>query len=252
MTSAQQFLDGFAAATDCSAWSDDVAGTFVCADADRAGTGRVSACRVVGSGPSRTILRADPALAEALSPLASTDGPLDDDAFLEWAEHHSAVTLGRSLMKTLGQPPAAPQRTPHVLNWAESGDMDLIRGFVERVDEDDLDEAEIDLDALDEKAVCLVNPSGQMEAYASTQPFDEAPTFGDIGIAVAPDVRQQGVGSEVLRGLINHVLLPEGILPLYRCDPDNAASDRLSAALGFETVLELLVVEVPNVGSETR
>lgn len=149
-------------------------------------------------------------------------------------------------MKTQALPGDAPQRTPHVLNWSDATDIALMRGFVERVDEDDLDEAEIELDDLDDKAVCLVNDAGQMDAYASARPFDEAPRFGDIGIAVVPNVRQQGLGSEVLRGLIEGVLRPEGIHPLYRCDPDNAASDRLSAALGFQTVLELLVVEVPS------
>ncbi len=246
MSDAELFLQSFAAWTDCDSWTTEASGTYVCADAERVGTGRVSACRVVGSGPPRTILRADPALGSALGSITSDTDPLADDAFLAWSQANGAELLGRAIMKTLATPAAPPQRPVLRLDWSNPEHMKLIEGFVERVDEDDLDEAEIELDNLDDHAVCVLDESGQMEAYCSTRPFDEAVTFGDIGIAVVQQSRRKGVGSDVLRGLIHDVLVPEGAHPLYRCDPDNVGSNLVSEAVGFQTVLELVVAEVPS------
>ena len=220
-----------------------MSGTFVCSDPERVDTGRVSACRVVGAGATRTILRCDPALVDALSPLTS-EQPLTDDDFLSWSTTNRAAVLGRSLMKTIDRPVDVPTRTAQRMNWQNADHIAQIEGFIANVDADDLDEAEIERDDLDSLAVCLLNDSGQMQAYASARPFDWTQSFGDIGIAVAGDVRRQGIGTTVLQRLVHDVLNPEGVAPLYRCDPDNISSDRLSASVGFETVLELLVVEV--------
>ena len=153
MSDARSFLEGFATFTGCPSWLAESAGTFVCADETRRGGGRVSACRIVGDGPTRTVLRADPNLGEALVPLTSSDAALSDADFLAWSEANGAEVLGRAIMKTLVEPVAPPRRKVLQLDWNNAENVRLIEGFVATVDDDDLDEAEIELDDLEAELV---------------------------------------------------------------------------------------------------
>jgi len=237
----ENFLTQWAEFTASDAWVRQEAGVFVCPDASRAGSRRVSANRVTGHGPTRTVLRVDPDLADWVAPLAGTGSTLSDKAFLEWAAAEGAKVLGGALMKTLAEPPTD---TPPLMRFLrdEAAHRELLADFMTRVDDDELDDAEIEMDDLDELAV-VATENDKIVAFASARPFDETPTFGDIGVAVDTNRRREGLGSHVVNALIEHVLAPSGFDALYRCESDNAGSNGLSRSLGFATVLDLTVIE---------
>jgi len=119
-----------------------------------------------------------------------------------------------------------------------------MQALVDVSEEPDLDAAEVDMDDLDDPAIALLSDDGAIRAYASSRPFDEALPFGDIGILTAGGQRSSGWGRSAVSALIRDVLVPAGVDPLYRCDPDNHGSNRLSDGLGFETVAALTVASL--------
>lgn len=110
--------------------------------------------------------------------------------------------------------------------------------------EDDLDEAEIELDNLDEHMNAVVDDDGQIASLASSRPFHMAPAFGDIGIMTRADCRSQGLGSAAVATLCTR-LIQDGIAPVYRCDEDNTGSVELSRGLHFAPVAMLSAYRFP-------
>lgn len=220
-------------------------GTTIAPDNERSGTNRV-ACYQAGS---HAVLWCDPALAVRLGELVSDTATLADVGFRAWANEAGGEVIGQAVMKTLGsadRSPATPSVRLHRFDWSSAADLELMRRFVEACDPDDLDEAEVAIDELDAMAVGLVDQEGEIGAYASSRPFEYDESFGDIGVVVRADLRGKGWGRAVVSSLILDVLDPVGVEPLYRCDPENIESDRLSAALGFETVVSLTAAQFPE------
>ncbi len=121
-----------------------------------------------------------------------------------------------------------------------------MQAFVDGSSEDDLGEAEVQMDNLDAQAIALLGADGSIRTYASSRPYGDEPSFGDIGIISSLATRRGGWGRSAVSALITDVLAPGGIEPLYRCDVENIGSDRLSQSLGFETVVALTLVELPG------
>ncbi len=227
-------------------------GTTVVADPNRSPD--TVACYQIGHHtiiPCGSAVSSVAELRAAVEQLATGEQALDHAAFRSWATEHGASIVGQAVMKTRSAPMGRPATLPgqrHVFDWNEPDDLDRISAFVGTCDPDDLDEAELDLDQLDGLAVGLLDQRGTPAAYASSRPFEEDPSFGDIGVIVRPGQRNGGWGGAVVQTLIETVLLPLGIEPLYRCDTGNSASDRLSAGLGFTPALSLTVVRFPALG----
>ena len=219
----------------------DGAGTTVVADESRAGSGQV-ACYQIGH---HTMLPCDPAVIAVARDLVDAAACLSDDDFRAWAGERGGSILGQAVMKTQSRPlPELGERPGrlHVFDWARSDDLALMQALVDASSEDDLDEAEVEMDELDDQAVGLLDDGGVLRAFASSRPFDTVPAFGDIGVIVRAGGRGAGWGRAVVGALISELLEPAGVAPLYRCDPvTNIGSDRLSAALGFEPALSLSV-----------
>lgn len=220
-------------------------GTTAVPDVERADSRRV-ACYQIGK---HTALPCDPGVVDRLSALASGTESMSDDAFRSWAADQGASVLGQSVMKLAGAqglasiPPPGPV---HVFDWSRPGDLELMQAFVDACSDDDLDEAEVAMDDLDDMAIAVLLADGSVGAFASSRPFEDDRDFGDIGIVAKAETRRSGWGRAAVSVLINQILVPAGVEPLYRCDPDNVGSDRLSAALGFEAVVALTVVELPS------
>ncbi len=179
----------------------------------------------------------DPALTESLEALASEDVSLSDDAWTAAIAERGWEDAGSALMKILPAPLEADRALPggfslHRFDWSRPDDLALVQALIDVSTEDDLDEAELEMENLDEMAVGLVDANGAIAAYASARDWDYGKNFGDIGVIVRADVRGQGLGVAVVDAIIA-VTQAAGIDPLYRCDPDNAGSDLLSKALGF-------------------
>lgn len=117
----------------------------------------------------------------------------------------------------------------------DADDFALLERLVDVSSEDDLDEAELELDNLDEIMDAVLDADGQIASLASSRPFDMAPDFGDIGILTRTDCRAKGLGSAAVTVLCER-LVKSGIEPLYRCDEDNTGSVELSRGLFFAPV----------------
>ncbi len=220
-------------------------GTSVVPTTSRAGTNQV-ACYQLGL---HTVLSCDPSVMASLSPLFDRDSALTDDAFRSWGHRVGGTIVGQAVMKSWETSLHLPStgHGAHVFDWTLEPDRRRVAAFVDACDDHDLDEAELDLDDLDDLAVGILDAGGDICAYASSRPFDEDETFGDIAVIVRPADRAVGLGRAVVSDLITTLLLPRHVEPLYRCDPNNTGSDRLSAGLGFVPALSLTLVELESV-----
>lgn len=172
---------------------------------------------------------------------------LSDADFRSWVAGVGGSVLGQAVMKVQGSDELRlvdPVVSPHLLDWSRQTDIELMQAFVDASSDDDLDEAEVAMDDLDTHALALLGVDSSIQAYASSRPYEDEPSFGDIGIVSLPAVRTGGWGRSAVSALIADVLLPAGVEPLYRCDPDNVGSNRLSDALGFETVVALTAAKL--------
>lgn len=229
-------------------------GTAVVPDPDR--SHRRVACYRFMDGQS--VLWCDPELENELAPMADPATSLTEDDFHAWGAERGAEVLGRSLMKTLGDPstieaqaasPVGDGLSLRRLDWGDEADRAAMQVFIDACPDDDLEEAEVAMDDLDDLALAVTmhhNGSDLIVSYASARPSDFDPEFGDIGVVGRPDMRRSGLGRRVVAGLCADLLPSAGMRPLYRCDPDNIGSDRLSDALGFETVVSLSVIQLPS------
>jgi len=134
----------------------------------------------------------------------------------------------------------------HRFDWSSKVDLQLIQRLVDASSQGDLEEAELAMDGLDAMAIGLLDNGGDVAAYGSSRPFVYGTGFGDIGVLVRAGIRSGGWGRAVVAALIDRVLLPGDLEPLYRCDPTNVGSDRLSASLGFQPAVALSVVQFPS------
>lgn len=123
-------------------------------------------------------------------------------------------------------------------------DLQLIAEFIERSDADDLDEAEIAIDNLDDIIRVVLDDVGDIVTYSAACPFEPTPQYGDIGIMTSTEHRGKALGSIAVAALCP-ILRAEGLEPLYRCDEDNVGSIKVSAGLGFEIATQLAAYRFP-------
>lgn len=240
----QQFLAAKAADLGVSLDIVGSAGTTVVPDPERQGSRGVACYQVV----EHAVLSCDPGVADQVAHFASNERALSDADFRAWSEEQGATIVGDSVMRLQRTelPELAIPGSVHVFDWSRSDDLELMQAFVDTSDDDDLDEAEVAMDELDDQAVALRGDDGRIMAYASSRPYEDAPAFGDIGVIVASDARRGGWGRAVVATLITDILEPAGVIPLYRCSTENLGSYGLSTALGFESALSLSLARMPE------
>ncbi len=243
MSAEQIFTEGVAALMGADVNLLAQPGTTAVADPARLGSRRV-ACYRIGD---HTLMPCDPDILGTVGTLGSEDASLTDDGFRSWVDEVGGSVLGQAVMKVVGPEGLRlvdPVGDVHVFDWSRPADVASMQQFVNQSSEDDLDDAEIAMDDLDELAVGLLDANGRIVAYASSRPYEKELPFGDIGVLTAEAGRGSGVGRSVVSALIRELLVPAGIEPLYRCDPENLGSHRLSAALGFEVAISLSLAEL--------
>ncbi len=189
------------------------------------------------------VVTCDPAVEDTLRPAAAGVEP-SLDGWRALAESLSGELLGAGRMQLLeqpvsGEPSLAPGYTLCVATSDDPEVVELLGRFIEECDEEELDDAELYLDELDDVVHLALGPDGAIAAYASGHPFEMAQAFSDIGVITHADHRSRGLGAAVVSSLCAQ-LLADGIEPLYRCDEDNAGSVRLSASLGFAPTTQLV------------
>jgi GNAT superfamily N-acetyltransferase len=185
----------------------------------------------------RTIIWCAPALSAAL---ASLDGPvpLSNADFTVRAGELGGVLIGSGHHRVLSTPapdPAVESSRLVVLDRDDPAHRSLISAFIDHCSDDDLDEAELDMDRLDEAIVGVLDDSGALASYASARPWVFDSQFDDIAVITDPDHRVRGLGRAAVAALSQrrqHV----GRTMFYSCDVDNLGSNRLAEAVGFEHV----------------
>lgn len=224
----------------------DRPGTSLATTEDRVGS-RICVRYVMGD---HVVLWHDPELTPVLEPLADTGRSMTENEWMALVEEQGWNFLGGAIMKVFPETAASLADTPsdvtvHQFDWSRDADLALVQALIDVSSEEDLDEAEVEMDDLDDIAFGLLDPDGSIAAYASSRPWDRGDNFGDIGVIVRSDARGRGLGVAVVSVVVAE-LRRRGIDPLYRCDPENAGSDRLSAALGFEVQTALTAATAPD------
>ena len=195
------------------------------------------------------LVTCDPAVESMLSAAVVGMEP-NLDAWKHVAAENSGELLGAGRMQLLVDPnvksPGLPAGFEHrTLENDDPEAIALIAALIDVSSEDDLDEAELDIDDLDKTMDVVIGPTGEVAAYASARSFEMAHTHGDIGVITREDHRGLGLGVAVV-ALLSARLFTEGIEPLYRCGEENNGSMRLSASLGFEPATRLVAYRFPS------
>lgn len=242
-TATQRFARGLVGLVGADPAVLSAPGTTAVADESRAGSRHV-ACYQIGG---HTLMPCDPEVIDTVRLLDDGEVSLTDADFRSWVPTVGGTILGRAVMKSVGVNAlqlVEPLGTVHVFDWSRPADVALMQAFVDGCEQVDLDAAEVDMENLDERAVALLDDNGAIQAFASSVEYEVSVPFGDIGILTAPGLRRGGWGRSAVSALVRDVFDPAGIDPLYRCDPDNTGSDRLSAALGFELAASMTVAQL--------
>jgi GNAT superfamily N-acetyltransferase len=210
-------------------------GTTVVPGEDRRGERLASHYKV----DAHSVIWVDPDIEAEFTEWHGTGLATTFDQLRAWAVAERSTVLGAGYEHVLPGPFVGPPRAAEiaVLDGTSASTIKLVRAMQSECSEDDNDEAEFDLEALDEHLIGWIE-NGALLALAGGRPFDVRPGFLDVGVLVHPNARRRGLGRSVIAAVTEEVLAA-GRDPLYRCNVDNEGSWRLCRGLGFEPVLEL-------------
>lgn len=216
----------------------DHAGVSVAGHPDRAGSG-VTSGYVFGE---RFVITCDPAAEEMLAAAVADMEP----TLTGWsavANSCGGEFLGAGRMSLHESDEIAMPSLPDGFGWQtllrdQDASLALIKNLIAVSSEDDLEEAELAIDDLDDIMEGIIAPSGEIAAYGSSRPFDLVEGYGDIGVITHGEYRRSRLGAAVVQAVCVR-LQGSGIEPLYRCDEANVASSQLSESMGFIPVTRL-------------
>ena len=219
-----------------------VPGVLVVPVAERAGQRRASHYRV----DRHSVLLISPELGGDFGVWIDDSRSLTFDEFGEWARSQGATLLGRGMEHLLAAGYESIARAPEitVLDGGSATGIETVRTLLDDCSEDDLDEAEFEIDALDPYLVGWIEHDHVL-ALAGGRPEPMRPGCMDIGVLVHADARQSGRGRAVVAATVDEILAA-GHVPLYRCNVDNAGSSRLCRSVGFEVVVEVEAFDWPD------
>ncbi len=191
---------------------------------------------VVYPGPGFTFVWCSPHLATRLEPL-SDNRALSVDEFVDACTGLGGTLYGRGIHRVLVErldPPDHPQLA--ALDRDRPEHVALIEEFLAECPDDDIDEAEVELDELDPAITVTLNDQGGISAFASARPWTYDPEYDDIGVLVHPEHRRRGLGRTVVHALAHHQQ-SAGRIPLYNYDENNTGSHGVATAVGFDYLM---------------
>jgi len=205
----------------------------------------------------RTVLRCDPALTDLLAPIAGPDTVSLPDAVQRCVEL-GGTPRGVGDNRVLEHDTVLPDIDVGQLRevWLDHHRADhiaLLAGLRGVLSDEDAEEAEFDLDDLDDTLVGLVDDRSDpplLVAQAGVRPWMDHSTLGDIGVTVHPEHRRRGLGAAVVSRCARG--LRDGELQLmYRYDIENLGSKAVADAVGFTLVHSVAAVLFPDQSSDT-
>ncbi len=220
----------------------DTPGTTVRADPAREGL-RLASRYAAGE---HVVIWTEPALFDTVAVLDGRATAITDDEFAAWGASVGAEVLGRGYDHVLPDGFRAPDRPGAivVLDPAAPAAIELVAELLDACSEDDRDEAEFELDALDEVLVGWLE-GDRLLALAGGREWAARPGFRDMGVIVHPAARRRGLGRAVVEQAATEVLM-RGHRPLYRCNEENTGSVRLCRSVGFEVACRVSAVRFPD------
>jgi GNAT superfamily N-acetyltransferase len=235
----QRYVDGVLAAAATSLGAVLRPGTTVVGSQDRAG----STVAVVYPLSQHTVVWCAPEHADRLSGL-NCDLVLGAREITRRCEQLGGTHAGGGNHLVLPADAILVSDPTRPLKWVnrhDAEDRSAIASFVEACDAREVDEAEIDLDDLDESIVVGLDRSGAVAALASGRPWEIDHAFDDIGVLTHPDHRRAGWGSTVVAEYVRR-RRQQGRLMFYNHDVENRGSARVAAAVGFEPITTVTAI----------
>ncbi len=214
-------------------------GTTVVASADREG----STAAVAYPLGEQTVIWCAPAIATRLSTLNQPDA-LTADAFVAAGELLGGAFGGRGRHLVLASEAAVLQDhryEPIELDRHAVSDRRLLAAFVAACSEDDLDEAELDMDELDPAILALVDDTGSVAAYASGRPWAMDADFDEIAVITHPEHRGQRLGANAVAEFARR-RQRAGRMMFYSHNVENEGSSRVADTVGFDVTTTVAAV----------
>jgi GNAT superfamily N-acetyltransferase len=217
-------------------------GTVIAPDSDRDGSQMAVIYRI----GELSLVWCDSTIADRVQMVADDTAPFPTRGLAAWASANGGVYVGGAwshlvVPDEIDVPPIPPRYTWRALDGDRVADRDLIEGLAARCDDEDIDEAELEMDDLDPLIIGALNGEGRLVGEAGARPWDADEGFGDIGVLVDPSERRLGLGAGLVARLCGRQSGTRW-LPLYRCNFDRAASRRLALSIGFQEVSSLEAV----------
>ena len=156
-------------------------GTTVCPAEHRRCSSVVSHYRI----GEHSVLWCDPALAGRLDRFDGADDTVEHAAFGEWAIADGAELVGAGFEHVLPAVWTAPEHVAARLDARHAADVGRVAELLDACGDDDVDDAEFDVDALDPFLVGR-SDGDTLVALAGARPWDQRPRLHDIGVIVHP------------------------------------------------------------------
>jgi GNAT superfamily N-acetyltransferase len=235
MSPSERYLASLLAAGETAHGRPLGSGTTLVVDPERDGTGSATCYPT----PHASIVWCDPSVLVRLASIESSR-TLSAQEFAAAAADLGAMLVGYGRNRVLDGDPRRPDADlgDLVVRHVGTGDappISMLDGLIAACDDDDVEEADLDLDHLDPTFTLLVTPDGTIAAYASGRPYDVEPSFDDIAVLTHPAWRGRRLGALAVHEFIRQ-RQAEGRRWLYRCNVDNVGSNRVAESLGFTLV----------------
>lgn len=215
-------------------------GTVVVGSPDRAG----STTAVVYPLSRRSIVWCAPDLVERLRPLERSE-QLSHQEFVDAGSRLGGTYVGAGSHRLLtARPISVPLSTGRLaeLDPNDAAHRSLLAAFIAECPEEEVDEAEIDLDDLDPAISVVLDEAGTVISYASAREWEFDPSFDDVGVLTHPAHRGQRLGAAV----VSHFSArrqAQGRLISYSHNVENVGSQRVADAVGFRTARTVAAVD---------
>ena len=191
----------------------------------------------------RTVIWCAPPIATRLADLDRPDAVTADE-FVAAGELLGGAFVGRGRNLVLATDPAAlhdHRYEPIELDRDNDRDRELLAAFAGACSDEELDEAELDLDELDPAILVLVDDTGSIAAYASGRPWAMDADFDDIAVITHPQHRGRGLGAKTVAEFARR-RQQAGRLMFYNHNVENVGSARVADTVGFEVTTTVAAV----------
>ena len=240
-TASHRYAAGVMAAAEAKLGEPIGVGTTIVADPERAGTNTA----VIYPLERHTLVWCSAEHAPALDWLA--DGvPLGVDDVIERLVSKGGELLGAGNHRVLdGRPITRSDAGFRLVNLDPTDPVARrrLQAFIDDCDPDDLDEAELAMDDLDDTIVVALADDDTIAAFSSVRPWSIDSAFDDVAVLTHPEHRRKGLAAAVVSTLSSQQQAA-GRLLFYGCDVDNIGSNHVAESVGFTLVATVTAVSI--------